>query len=52
MRKGGIVSLLVLRAYFEWQKSLGDLLFIVTGIPFALFWVRRRRHIQTDNAAI
>lgn len=38
-----IVSLLVLRAYFEWQKSLVDLLFIITGIPFALYWIRRRR---------
>lgn len=45
-----IVSLLILRAYFEWQKSLWDLLFIVTGIPFALYWLRRRRHIQTENA--
>ncbi len=38
-----IISLLVLRAAFEWQKSIEDLLFIVTGIPFALYWVRRRR---------
>ncbi len=44
-----IVSLLILRVYFEWQKSLEDLLFIVTGIPFALYWVRRRRHIQTEK---
>ncbi len=44
-----IVGLLVLRAYFEWQKSLVDLLFIVTGIPFALYWIRRRgKYMQSD----
>jgi APA family basic amino acid/polyamine antiporter len=36
-----IVALILLRAYFEWQKSLVDLAFIVTGIPFAFYWCRR-----------
>lgn len=46
-----IVSLLILRACFEWQRSMEDLLFIVTGIPFALYWVRRRKDtVQTDAA--
>ena len=38
-----IVGLIVLRAVYEWQKSVVDLVFIVTGIPFALFWCRSRR---------
>ncbi len=37
----GIVALLVIRAIFEWEKSLVDLAFIATGLPFALIWVRR-----------
>lgn len=38
-----IAGLIVLRAYFEWQKSAVDLAFIVTGIPFAIFWCRKKR---------
>ena len=37
-----IVGLILLRAYFEWQKSLVDLAFIVTGFPFAFYWCRRK----------
>jgi APA family basic amino acid/polyamine antiporter len=38
-----ILGLLVLRAVFEWQKSVFDLLFIATGIPFAFYWVRKKK---------
>ena len=38
-----IVGLILLRAYFEWQKSLVDLAFIVTGLPFAFYWCRKKR---------
>jgi APA family basic amino acid/polyamine antiporter len=37
-----IAVLLVLRAMFEWQNSATDLVFIVTGIPFAFYWVRKK----------
>jgi APA family basic amino acid/polyamine antiporter len=37
-----IIGLIVLRAIFQWQNSAVDLVFIVTGIPFAFYWVRRR----------
>jgi len=37
-----IVVLLILRAIFEWQNSATDLVFIVTGIPFAFYWVRKK----------
>jgi APA family basic amino acid/polyamine antiporter len=37
-----IIGLIALRAFFEWQKSAVDLAFIVTGIPFALYWCRRK----------
>jgi APA family basic amino acid/polyamine antiporter len=43
----GIVALIVLRAVFEWQKSLADLAFIATGIPVSFFWLRRAR--KKDN---
>ena len=36
----GIVALVVLRGYYEWEKSLVDLAFVATGLPFALFWLR------------
>ena len=37
-----IIGLIVLRAIFQWQNSAVDLIFVVTGIPFAFYWVRRR----------
>ncbi|MEE9501522.1 MAG: amino acid permease, partial [Candidatus Aminicenantaceae bacterium] len=37
-----IVVLLTLRVVFEWQNSATDLVFIVTGIPFAFYWVRKK----------
>ena len=44
----GIVSLIAVRGYFEWQNSLVDLAFIATGIPFACFWCRKpgKRELQ------
>jgi len=39
-----IASLLVLRGVFEWQKSLVDLTFIATGIPFAFYWCRKKKN--------
>ena len=40
-----IVVLIVLRGIFEWKQSLIDLSFIVTGIPFAIYWCRCRQHL-------
>jgi APA family basic amino acid/polyamine antiporter len=37
-----IIGLIILRAWFEWQKSVVDLAFIVTGIPFAFYWCRKK----------
>lgn len=37
-----IIGLIILRAWFEWQRSLVDLAFIVTGIPFAFYWCRKK----------
>jgi APA family basic amino acid/polyamine antiporter len=39
----GLIALVGVRGYFEWEKSLIDLAFIVSGLPFAFFFVRRRR---------
>jgi len=44
-----IVVLLVLRALFEWQNSATDLAFIVTGLPFAVYWVRKRERSDRTN---
>ena len=45
-----ITGLIVLRGVLEWQKSLIDLAFIVTGIPFALYWVRKKSKATRNNA--
>lgn len=39
----GIVALVALRGYYEWQTSLVDLAFVATGLPFALYWLKRPR---------
>jgi APA family basic amino acid/polyamine antiporter len=39
----GIVGLLVLRAVFDWQKSLVDFAFIATGLPISFFWLSNKR---------
>ncbi len=39
----GIVGLLVLRAIFEWEKSLIDFAFVATGLPISLFWLAKKR---------
>lgn len=44
----GILALLVFRGWFEWEKSLVDVLFIATGIPFALFWTRMNEKTNSD----
>jgi APA family basic amino acid/polyamine antiporter len=43
-----IAGLIGLRAYFEWQKSAVDLAFIVTGIPFALYWYGKKRKTKNE----
>lgn len=37
----GILALLFFRAVFEWEKSLVDIAFIATGLPFSFIWCRR-----------
>ena len=37
----GIIVLLLFRAVSEWEKSLVDLAFIASGIPFSLIWCRK-----------
>jgi APA family basic amino acid/polyamine antiporter len=44
-----IIGLILLRAYFEWQKSLVDLAFIVTGIPFAFYWLWKKGKTENDS---
>ena len=39
----GIVGLLVLRAIFEWQKSLIDFAFVATGLPISYIWLSKKR---------
>ncbi len=41
----GILTLLIFRAFFEWERSLVDLAFIATGLPFSLIWCRKARRI-------
>jgi amino acid transporter len=39
----GIVGLLVLRAIFEWEKSLVDFAFVATGLPISFIWLSKKR---------
>ena len=39
----GLVVLIVLRGYYEWQNSLIDLAFVATGIPFGILFCKARR---------
>lgn len=39
----GVVGLLVVRAIFEWEKSIVDFAFVATGIPVSVFWLWKRR---------
>ncbi len=39
----GLLTLIVIRGYFEWEKSLVDIGFIATGLPFAWIFLTRRR---------
>jgi L-asparagine transporter-like permease len=33
-----IMGLIIIRGVFEFKQSMIDLTFIVTGIPFAIYW--------------
>ncbi|MBA7496923.1 Serine/threonine exchanger SteT [subsurface metagenome] len=44
-----IIGLIILRASFFLQDSLVDLAFIVTGIPFAFYWCRRKDKSTRTN---
>jgi APA family basic amino acid/polyamine antiporter len=39
----GLLLLVFIRGFYEWEKSLVDLAFIATGIPFAWWFVHRKR---------
>ena len=39
----GILSLILIRIYYEWQASLTDLAFVATGVPFAFIFCRKLR---------
>ncbi|MBC8357383.1 MAG: amino acid permease [Candidatus Aminicenantes bacterium] len=50
-----IIGLIILRVLFFWQQSLVDLAFILTGIPFAFYWCRKRgasTRMNTKNSKI
>ncbi|MEM7104373.1 MAG: amino acid permease [Bacteroidota bacterium] len=38
----GILTLVCIRGFYEWEKSLIDLAFIAVGIPFALIFVKNK----------
>ncbi len=45
----GIVLLILFRAFYEWEKSLIDLAFIVSGLPFLLFLRRNYKNKFYNN---
>lgn len=42
----GILVFLVFRAATDWRRSLEDIAFIATGIPFYFFWMRKLKRGQ------
>ena len=40
----GILAFLVFRAVTDWRRSLQDIAFIATGIPFYFFWAHKRKN--------
>jgi APA family basic amino acid/polyamine antiporter len=42
----GIALLVIFRAYNEWQASLKDIAFVATGLPFAWYFLRKRRKAE------
>ncbi len=44
----GLLLLVFIRGYYEWEKSLIDMAFIATGLPFALYFVRKMRKEQSQ----
>ncbi len=46
----GILALLVFRAIFEWERSLVDVAFIATGLPFSFIWCRRAKDIERTSS--
>ena len=45
----GVIFLIVFLAFFEWQKSLVDLVFIATGIPMSFFWLKKNKLKKDDQ---
>ncbi len=45
----GLLVLIVIRGVFEWEKSLVDLAFIATGLPFALYFVRGKKKLEVPE---
>jgi APA family basic amino acid/polyamine antiporter len=41
-----IVGLLLFRAVFEWEKSMMDLVFVLTGLPVSYFWLRGKKRLN------
>ena len=42
----GVVTLIVFRAIFEWEKSLIDLAFVASGLPVSIYWFRKKSRQQ------
>ncbi len=45
----GLVVFIVFRAIFEWKRSLTDLAFIATGLPFYLLWRRPKASLPSEG---
>lgn len=45
----GVAGLLVFRAIFEWEKSMVDLAFVLTGLPVSFFWLRKNRNKRNQQ---
>jgi len=43
----GVFGLLCARAILEWEKSLVDISFVATGLPFAAYWTWKARSLRS-----
>ncbi len=46
---GGLLLLVFIRGYYEWEKSLVDVAFIATGLPFALYFVWKMKKNKSST---
>ena len=45
----GLITLILIRGFYEWEKSIVDLAFVATGIPFAFIFAKAKRSEESPK---